>query len=456
MTTMETINPATGKTIKSYPLMQDAEVETILRQAHTAHMQWRKTPFAERAKLMNSAAAVLRKNSDRYAARMTEEMGKPIKQAHAEIEKCAWACEYFAEHAEQFLAQQEVKTDARRSFVTFQPLGVVFAIMPWNYPLWQVFRFIAPNIMAGNAGVLKHSPNVTGCALDIESIMHEAGFPKELFRTVIIDTDQAAKVIANDDVQAVTLTGSVGAGRAVASEAGKALKKTVLELGGSDAYVILEDADVEAAAKSCVQGRLVNSGQSCIAAKRFIVVDAVREQFEKLALAELHAARMGDPTDESNTVGPMARGDLRDQLHAQVEKSVAAGARCLTGGELPDGPGFYYPPTFLTDVKPGMPAYSEELFGPVATLIPVADEAEALKVANGTGFGLGSAVFTRDLDRGIRLATSEIHAGACFVNDFVRSDPRLPFGGIKNSGYGRELSVFGIHEFVNIKAVSVK
>ncbi|HET7569265.1 MAG TPA: NAD-dependent succinate-semialdehyde dehydrogenase [Gammaproteobacteria bacterium] len=454
--TMETINPATGKTIQSYPLMQDAEVETILRQAHEAHTQWRKTPFAERTKLMNNAAAVLRKNSDRYAARMTEEMGKPIKQSHAEIEKCAWACEYFAEHAEQFLAQQEVQTDARRSFVTFQPLGVVFAIMPWNYPLWQVFRFIAPNIMAGNAGVLKHSPNVTGCALDIESIMREAGFPKELFRTVIIDTDQAAKVIGNDDVQAVTLTGSVGAGRAVASEAGKALKKTVLELGGSDAYVVLEDADVEAAAKLCVQGRLTNSGQSCIAAKRFIVVDAVREQFEKLALAEIEAAKMGDPTDEAMTIGPMARSDLRDQLHTQVEKSVAAGARCLTGGRLPDGPGFYYPPTFLVDVKPGMPAYSEELFGPVATLISVADEAEALKVANGTSFGLGSAVFTQDLDRGIRLATSEIHAGACFVNDFVRSDPRLPFGGIKNSGYGRELSVFGIHEFVNIKAVSVK
>jgi succinate-semialdehyde dehydrogenase/glutarate-semialdehyde dehydrogenase len=453
---METINPATEEKIESYSLMADEQVETILRQAHDAHEHWRKVSFSERAERMNRAASVLRENSDRYAARMTEEMGKPIKQSHAEVEKCAWVCEYFADNAERFLAQREIETDASQSFVTFQPLGVVFAIMPWNYPLWQVFRFIAPNIMAGNAGVLKHSPNVSGCALDIESIMHEAGFPKALFRTVLIDTDQAAKVIANDHVQAVTLTGSVGAGRAFAAEAGKALKKTMLELGGSDAYVVLEDADVEAAADWCVKGRLTNSGQSCIAAKRFIVVDAVREQFEKQVLAGIEAAKVGDPTDENTTIGPMARADLRDKLHEQVEKSIAAGARCLTGGTLPEGAGFYYPPTFLTDVKAGMPAYSEELFGPVAALIPVADEAEALKVANDSAFGLGSAVFTRDVERGIRLATSEIKAGACFVNQQVASDPRLPFGGIKNSGHGRELSMFGIHEFVNIKAVSVK
>jgi succinate-semialdehyde dehydrogenase/glutarate-semialdehyde dehydrogenase len=452
----ETINPTTEKTIQSYPLMAEAEVETILKQAHDAHEDWRKTSFSERAKLMNNAASVLRNNSDRYAARMTEEMGKPIKQSHAEIEKCAWACEYFAENAESFLAEQEVKTDAARSFVTFQPLGVVFAIMPWNYPLWQVFRFIAPNIMAGNAGVLKHSPNVTGCALDIESVMHEAGFPKALFRTVIIDTDQAAKVIASDDVQAVTLTGSVGAGKAVAAEAGKALKKTVLELGGSDAYVVLEDADIEGAAKTCAAGRLVNSGQSCIAAKRFIVVESVREQFEQCVLAEIEAARMGDPTDESYTIGPMARTDLRDDLHAQVKTSIEKGARCLAGGELPDGPGYFYPPTLLTEVTKGMPAYEEEMFGPVGVIIAVADEAEAVKVANDSTFGLGSAVFTGDTGRGVRLATSEIHAGSCFVNDRVQSDPRLPFGGIKHSGYGRELSSFGIHEFVNIKSVSVK
>lgn len=455
-TSFETINPATGNVIQRYPLMQDAAVEDILRRVHDTFHEWRKTPFAERAACMRRAAGVLRRNSDRYAAQMTEEMGKPIQQARGEVEKCAWVCEYYAENAEKFLAAQPVQTEASRSFVTFQPLGVVFAIMPWNFPLWQVFRFAAPNLMAGNAGVLKHSPNVTGCALSIETIFREAGFPENLFRTVIIDTDQASRVIENDYVQAVTLTGSVGAGRAVASEAGRALKKTVLELGGSDAYVVLQDADIEAAVKACVKGRLINSGQSCIAAKRFIVVEAVREQFEQMALAEIEAAKMGDPTDESNTIGPMARSDLREQLHAQVEKSIAQGARCRLGGRLPDGAGFYYPPTFLTDVAPGMPAYHEELFGPVASLIPVADEAEALRVANGTRFGLGSAVFTRDIERGIRLATSEIHAGACFVNDFVSSDPRLPFGGIKNSGYGRELSPFGIHEFVNIKAVSVK
>lgn len=454
--TMETINPATGKLIKQYPLMTDAAFEKILEQAHDAHEGWRRTPFSERARLMRRAAEVMRTNSDRYAAQMTAEMGKPIKQSHAEIEKCAWVCEYYADNAETFLAAQPARTDASRSFVTFQPLGVVFAIMPWNYPLWQVFRFAAPTLMAGNAGVLKHSPNVTGCALSIEEIFREAGFPENLFRTLIIDTDQAARVIADDHVQAVTLTGSVGAGRAVASEAGKALKKTVLELGGSDAYVVLEDADVEAAAAACVQQRFTNSGQSCIAAKRFIVVEAIREQFEKAVIDGINAEKMGDPTDESNTIGPMARADLRDQLHRQVEKSVAAGARCVIGGKLPEGDGYYYPPTLLTDVAEGMPAYSEELFGPVATIIPVKDEAEAIRVANGTVFGLGSAVFTRDVERGVRLATSEIHAGACFVNRAVRSDPRLPFGGIKASGYGRELSVFGIHEFVNTKAISVK
>jgi succinate-semialdehyde dehydrogenase/glutarate-semialdehyde dehydrogenase len=436
--------------------MSDDEVGGIITRADAAFDAWRRTGFAERSRLMHRAAEVLRTNSERYALQMTEEMGKPIKQARGEIEKCAWTCDYFADNAEAFLAPQTVETEASKSFVTFQPLGVVFAIMPWNFPFWQVIRFAAPHLMAGNAGILKHSPNVTGCALSLEEVFREAGFPKDLFRTVIIDTDQAAKVIQHDLVRAVTLTGSVGAGRAVAAEAGKVLKKAVLELGGSDAYVVLEDADIEAAARSCVAGRMINSGQSCIAAKRFVVVDAIRAQFEKVVAEEIAAEKIGAPTDEGNTIGPMARADLREQLHRQVEQSVAAGARCVLGGKLPDGAGFYYPPTLLTNVTKGMPAYSEELFGPVAVIISARDEADAIRIANDTSFGLGSAVFTRDIERGTRLATSEIHAGACFVNDFVRSDPRLPFGGIKNSGYGRELSAFGIREFVNIKTVQVK
>lgn len=452
----DTINPATEELIQSYPLMDDTELQTMLRQAHDAHTHWRTIEFSERAELMANAATVLRKNRDKYAARMTQEMGKPINQSYGEVEKCAWVCDYFAANGAAFMADREVKTDASRSFVTFRPLGVVFVIMPWNYPFWQVFRYIAPNLMAGNAGVLSHSPNVTGCALDIEAVLQEAGFPKALFRTAIIDTDQSADAIADEHIQAVTLTGSVGAGRAVASEAGKALKKCVLELGGSDAYVVLEDADIAQAAEACVKGRFVNSGQSCIAAKRFIVVDAVRDAFEKAVLAKMKAHKVGDPTDPATTIGPMARADLRVELHKQVQASIEAGARCLVGGKMPVGNGFYYPPTLLTDVAPGMPAYSEELFGPVATLIPVADEAQALEVANATTFGLGSAVFTGDAKRGERLAREGIHAGACFVNQQLVSDPRLPFGGIKDSGYGRELSSFGMHEFVNIKAVSIK
>ncbi len=332
---------------------------------------------------------------------------------------------------------------------------MILAVMPWNFPFWQVFRFAAPNLMAGNAGLLKHASNVQGCALAIEEVFRDAGFPEGLFKTLLIPGSRVDPVIEHPLVRGVTLTGSTPAGKAVASKAGEALKKTVLELGGSDPYVILEDADLESAAAVCATARLVNSGQSCIAAKRFIVVAGVREEFERRFVAAMAATKMGDPMEEDTVVGPQARADLRDELHDQVVRSIAAGARCILGGKIPEGPGAFYPPTVLTDVGPGMPAYSEELFGPVATLIPVENEEEALRVANDTSFGLGAAVFTRDVERGARIAREELEAGACFVNDFVRSDPRLPFGGVKESGYGRELSPFGILEFVNIKTVWV-
>jgi len=332
---------------------------------------------------------------------------------------------------------------------------VVLAIMPWNYPYWQVFRFAAPTLMAGNAGLLKHSPNVIGCALSIEAVFREAGFPEGLFRTLVIDNDQTKPVIAHPKVRAVSLTGSVRAGKAVAAQAGAVLKKCVLELGGSDAYVVLEDADLDNAVAQCAKGRFVNAGQSCIAAKRFIVVQAVHEAFTEKMLARIGEEKLGDPLAEGTTLGPMARADLRDELHKQVQASIAKGARCLLGGKLPDGPGCYYPATLLVDVAPGMPAYEQELFGPVACIIVAEDEADAVRIANDSAFGLGGAVFTRDLARGERLATHDIQSGAVFVNQQLVSDPRLPFGGIKDSGYGRELGPFGIREFVNVKAVSV-
>jgi succinate-semialdehyde dehydrogenase/glutarate-semialdehyde dehydrogenase len=386
---------------------------------------------------------------------MTLEMGKPVSGGVSESEKCAWVCDYYAGNAQGFLADQYVEVGTRKSFVTFQPLGVVLAVMPWNFPFWQVFRFAAPNLMAGNAGLLKHASNVPGCALAIEEVFQEAGFPEALFRSLLIPGSRVNDVIENPLVRAVTLTGSTPAGKAVAAKAGEMLKKTVLELGGSDPYVILEDADIPAAAVTCATARLINSGQSCIAAKRFIVVEAVRDEFEKLFITAMANTKMGDPLEEDTVVGPQAREDLRDELHDQVLRSIGAGAQCLLGGKIPEGPGAYYPPTVLTGVGPGMPAYHEELFGPVASIITVKDEAEALRVANDSSFGLGAAVFTADLERGTRIAREELEAGACFVNDFVRSDPRLPFGGVKESGYGRELSPYGILEFVNIKTVWV-
>ncbi len=452
------MNPATGETLKEYPEMGRDEVDEILRAAHEAQRRWRGTDFDHRAGLMRRAAEVLRDRSEEFSRLMTQEMGKPIGEARGEVEKCAWVCEYYADHARDQLAPEAVETPdtEARTYVAFQPIGLVLAIMPWNFPFWQVFRFAAPNLMAGNGGILKHAPNVPGCALAIEEVFHEAGFPRELFRSVLVDLETTSTIIEDERIRGVTLTGSVGAGKAVASQAGDLVKKTVLELGGSDPYIILEDADLDAAVETCVSSRMLNSGQSCIAAKRFLVVEPLREEFERRMARRMSGTVMGDPMDEDTTLGPQARFDLRDELHRQVQESVEAGARLVLGGELPERPGAFYPPTVLADVRPGMPAYHEELFGPVASIIEVADEAEAIHVANDTVFGLGAAVFTADQERGERLAVQELDAGACFVNAFVRSDPRLPFGGVKESGYGRELSPFGIREFVNVKTVWVE
>jgi succinate-semialdehyde dehydrogenase/glutarate-semialdehyde dehydrogenase len=452
---IEVVDPATGRTIRSVEETSAEEVDGIVERAHETFLTWRDTAFDERARLMRNAAAVLEERAGAYARLMAEEMGKPVRDGRAETRKCAWVCEHYAENAERFLADEPVETDARASFVAFRPLGVVLAVMPWNFPFWQVFRFAAPGLMAGNAGLLKHASNVPGCAQAIEEVFREAGFPEGLFRALLVGSERVEALIEHPLVRAVTLTGSGPAGRAVAAAAGRSLKKTVLELGGSDPYVILEDADLDQAVETCVRSRLINSGQSCIAAKRFVVVEPVREAFERGFVERMARAVVGDPLDEATEVGPQARADLRDDLHRQVEETVALGARLLLGGQVPDREGAWYPPTVLTDVKPASPGYEEELFGPVASIIPVADEAEAIQVANDTSFGLGAAVFTGDLERGRRIAAEDLEAGACFVNGLVKSDPRLPFGGIKESGYGRELGVFGIREFVNVKSVWV-
>jgi len=452
---IESVNPTNGATIRTYKEPSPEEVAAILGQVDEAFGSWRTTSFGERAQLMRAAAQVLRAKTDEYARLMAEEMGKPIREGRAEVEKCAWVCEYYAESAEGFLSRELIETDARQSFVTFEPLGVVLAVMPWNFPFWQVFRFAAPGLMAGNTGVLKHASNVPGCALAIEAVFREAGFPENVFRTLLIGSKQVDRVIEHPKVRAVTLTGSTRAGRAVARTSGSLLKKTVLELGGSDPYLILEDADLELAVDACVSGRLINGGQSCIAAKRFIVPRKILPAFEEQFVAKMMAKKMGDPLAEDTDLGPQARHDLRDDLHRQVEASIDAGAQRLLGCEIPDDPGAFYPPSVLTAVARGMPAYDEELFGPVAAIIPVDDEEEGIRVANDSSFGLGAAVFTRDLARGEEVAARRLEAGCCFVNTFVRSDPRLPFGGIKESGYGRELGQYGIKEFVNIKTVYV-
>ncbi len=449
---IQSVNPATGEILETFTATSPEELERILAKSRAAFLEWRTVPFAARAPRMREAARLLRQGKAELARTMTLEMGKPIVQAEAEVDKCAACCDYYADHAQAFLDEQPRETDASKSYVRFDPLGPVLAVMPWNFPFWQVFRFAVPALMAGNAGILKHASNVSRCALAIAAIFRDAGFPPGLFATVLLDSQAVAALIADPRIVAVTLTGSERAGSAVAGQAGRLLKKTVLELGGSDPFVVLADADLAAAAKAAADARLVNSGQSCIAAKRFIAVEAVADRFLNLFVDELRSRRMGDPLARDTQVGPQARMDLRDELHRQVEESIKRGAKRLLGGEIPSGKGAFYPPTVLAGVDKGMPAFDEETFGPVAAVVRAKDEDDAVRLANDSPFGLGASLWTQDRGRAEHLA-AQIEAGAIFVNGIVKSDPRLPFGGIKRSGYGRELSEYGIREFVNIKSV---
>ncbi len=449
------VSPTTGDTLKEIPAWDDLQIEAALAEAATVKPLWAATSFDARAKLMRKAAGVLRQNQEQYAQTITREMGKLINDSRAEVEKCAGVCEYYADNARSFLADEEIASDASHSLVVYQPMGTVLAVMPWNYPFWQVFRFLAPALMAGNTGLLKHASNVPECALAIEDVLTQAGFPQGVFRSLMIRASQVEKVVRDPRVAAVTLTGSEAAGRKVASAAGDSLKKSVLELGGSDAFIVLEDADLDLTVQQAVASRYLNCGQSCIAAKRFIVVDAIAEDFVARFKAAVEALKVGNPAEESTTMGPMAREDLRDELHVQVKDSVAAGAVAVTGCEPVDGPGAYYKPSILDRVGPGMRAFNEEFFGPVAIVIRARDEEDAVRIANESDFGLGGSVWTKDTKRGESVAR-QLQSGAAFVNGMVKSDARLPFGGTKRSGYGRELSRHGIHEFVNAKTIWIR
>jgi succinate-semialdehyde dehydrogenase/glutarate-semialdehyde dehydrogenase len=450
--TMQSINPASEEIVASFEEHDEAEVDRALEAATAVFADWRARPFRERSDLLLRAAAYLREHKARFAGLITTEMGKPITQAEAEVEKCAWNCEYYAENGERFLADREVETTAQRSLIAYEPLGTVLAVMPWNFPFWQVLRFAAPALAAGNVAVLKHASNVPQCALAIEEVFQETGFPQGVFHTLLISSKSVGRVIADPRVRAVTLTGSDATGAEVAAAAGRHLKKTVLELGGSDAYVVLADADLEKAAEVAVQARFQNTGQSCIAAKRFIVDRSVADEFEQRFIAAVERLKVGGPMERTTQVGPLARPDLVDGLDKQVRDSVAQGAEVRVGGQRIDGRGYFYAPTVLVGATEAMPVCREETFGPVAPLTRAENEDDAIRMANDSVYGLGASLWTRDLERGDRLAR-RLEAGAVFVNGMVASDPRLPFGGIKRSGYGRELSEIGMHEFLNVKSI---
>ena len=450
------INPTNNKILESHKEISKNSINQIINSSYNTYLEWRNKSISYRSKKMKNLAKLLKQRKEELGVLMTQEMGKPINQSIAEAEKCAWVCEYYADNAGQFLSKKEISTDSKKSFISFQPIGLVLAIMPWNFPFWQVFRFASPTLMAGNVGILKHASNVQGCAKEIEKLFLEAGFPDNAFSNLVIGSNIVSNVINNPLVKAVTLTGSTPAGKSVASLAGSLLKKTVLELGGNDPYIILEDADLNNAAESCIAGRMLNTGQSCIAAKRFIVVKSRLNDFIDKVEQKINNMKMGDPLDSTIDIGPMVNTDARDELHQQVLMSIEKGAILRSGGNIPEKEGSFYPPTLLTSVRPGMSAFDDELFGPVAVIISAEDEDHAIKLANKTNYGLGAAIFTRDIDKGEKIAINELEAGSCSVNDFVKSDPRLPFGGIKESGYGRELSEYGILEFVNIKSVVVQ
>ncbi len=452
--TIESINPATEEVLATFEPLGRDEIERALSEAVAAFGRWRRTPFGRRGDLLRRTASCLRQQVERLAGLITAEMGKPIVEAEAEIEKCAWNCDYYAENGEAFLAPKPVQTSAKESYVAFEPLGAILAIMPWNFPFWQVFRFAAPALMAGNAVILKHASNVPQCALAIEDVFRNAGSPPGIFQTLLIPGSAMQPLIEDVRVRGVTLTGSDDTGARVAEASGRALKKTVLELGGSDPFIVLDDADLRAAAETAVRARNQNTGQSCIAAKRFIVVERVADEFERLLTDGTAALRVGDPQERDTQVGPLARADLRDALQDQVERSLAAGARLATGGQRLQRRGYFYAPTVLTKVTPEMPVAREETFGPVAAVMRVGDSHEAVAIANDSHFGLGASLWTRDTSHGRELAR-ELETGSVFINGMVVSDPRLPFGGVKRSGYGRELSDFGIREFVNIQTVWV-
>ena len=453
--THQTINPATGEVIDTYELATDEQALATLRASHEAFLDWRKTSFEERAGILREIAKRLRANKDDYAALMTREMGKPIAQGGGEIELCAAICEFTADNGPQELADEERDLDGGRALVSYQPIGVILGIQPWNFPFYQVVRYAIANIMAGNTVLLKHAPNVWGAAVEIEKLFVAAGLPENVFRSLFIDADQTSQLIEHEHVRGVTVTGSPRAGSAVAAKAGEQLKKSVLELGSNDAYLVLEDADIDRAVETCVQGRIYNNGETCVAAKRFIVVDAVYDAFREKFVEKMRQIEYGDPTDPNTALGPIAREDLRDTLHDLVKRSIDQGATCVCGGEIPDGPGYFYPVTVLEDLKPGMPAYDEELFGPAASLIRVADEAEAIRVANDSRYGLGGGIFSKDEQRAIDIARNLFDTGMVNINGYRLAQPHLPFGGVKDSGYGREHGGFGMKEFVNAKSVMI-
>jgi len=451
---IQTRNPATGEVVRTFEALSDAEIDQKLQRASDTFRSFRESSFAERGKMMKQAAKALEEEKQKYSRIMTLEMGKPLAAAVQEVEKCARCCLFYAEHAERFLADDQQRSEPTKSYVKYQPLGPVLAVMPWNFPFWQVFRFAAPGLMAGNVGLLKHASNVPQCALAIEEVFRRAGFPEGAFQTLLIGSDKTAKVIEDPRVAAVTLTGSVGAGSSVASSAGKKIKKSVLELGGSDPFIVMPSADLERTVATAVQARTINNGQSCIAAKRFIVHERIADDFERRFVERMKALKIGDPMDKNTDVGPLATEDVLADLDKQVQQTVKAGARLLCGGKRLDGPGFFYPPTVLVDIPNGSPAHNDELFGPVASLFRARDIGHAVEVANDSKFGLGSSLWSND-DGEREAFIKGIEAGMAFVNGMVASDPRIPFGGVKESGYGRELGINGIREFVNAKTVCI-